>query len=35
MAADMLNLIQEDKVTNPIPALTYTSNITNAYIQIA
>ena len=30
----MLMLIQE-KATHPIPALTYSSNITNAYIQIA
>jgi hypothetical protein len=33
-ANDMLTLIQ-DKTTRPIPSLTYGSNITNAYIQIA
>jgi hypothetical protein len=33
-AADMLTLIQ-DKTAHPIPSLTYGSNITNAYIQIA
>jgi hypothetical protein len=33
-ANDMLTLIQ-DKTTHPIPFLTYGSNITNAYIQIA
>jgi hypothetical protein len=33
-ANDMLMLIQE-KTTHPIPSLTYGSNITNAYIQIA
>jgi hypothetical protein len=33
-ANDMLTLIQ-DKATHPIPSLTYGSNITNAYIQIA
>jgi hypothetical protein len=33
-ANDMLTLIH-DKTTRPIPSLTYGSNITNAYIQIA
>ena len=33
-AADMLTLIQ-DKTAHPIPSLTYGSNITNTYIQIA
>ena len=33
-ADNMLTLIQ-DKTTHPIPSLTYGSNITNAYIQIA
>jgi hypothetical protein len=33
-ATDMLTLL-EDKTTNPIPTLTYGSDITNAYIEIA
>jgi hypothetical protein len=33
-AANMFTLIQ-DKTAHPIPSLTYGSNITNAYIQIA
>ena len=33
-ANDMLTLIQ-DKTNHPIPSLTYGSNVTNAYIQIA
>jgi hypothetical protein len=33
-ATNMLTLIQ-DKASNPIPSLTYGSNISNAYIQIA
>jgi hypothetical protein len=33
-ATDMLTHLQ-DKATSPIPSLTYGSNITNAYIQIA
>jgi hypothetical protein len=33
-ATDMLTLLQ-DPTTHPIPSLTYGTNITNAYIQIA
>jgi hypothetical protein len=33
-ANDMLTIIQ-DKIANPVPSLTYGSNISNAYIQIA